>query len=107
MEVTGDTSNVDFDFTNGAPKLVKPPDMFAPSLPGDSLKRKRRRNQEEIDEVSLFRRVHIYNNIHSLDSLNPLYSYLDYHATVYEFRDNNWHDCGTGFVDTSLECKVS
>lgn len=80
--------------------------MLGPSLPMDSLKRKRGGNQEEIDQVSLFRRVRIYNSIHRSTPPNILRSDLDYRTKVYEFRNNDWSDQGTGHVNIRLEPKV-
>ena len=80
--------------------------MFGPTLPRNSLKRKRGENQEEIDEVSLFRRVRIYNIVHGLVLPDPPRSDLSYRVKVYELRNNDWHDRGTGFVDIRPELKV-
>ena len=91
--------------TNAAPGSVKSPDMLGPFLPRNSLKRKRGENQEEIDEVSLFRRVRIYNIVHDLVP-NPLRSDLNYRCKLYELRNDDWSDLGTGFVDIRPELKV-
>jgi len=86
--------------------------MFGPLLrpPRNSLKRKRGENQEEIDEVSLFRRVRIYNIVHSLVLPNPPRSELNYQVQVHEQKLNNgnsdWHDRGTGFVDIRPELMI-
>lgn len=104
--VLGNISKI--NLTNGALSLVKPPIMFGPSLPRDSLKRKNGGNQEEIDEVSLFRRVRIYNNTRSLTLPNPRRSDLNYRTKVWKQKNNDdWYDRGTGYVDIRLELKVS
>jgi hypothetical protein len=103
-DVPDNTSNV--NLTNKAPSYVKFRDMLGTSLPMDYLKRKRGGNQEEIDEVSLFRRVRIYNNIHPSTSYK-LRSDLNYRAKVFELRNTSWFDHGTGFVDIMVEYKVS
>jgi hypothetical protein len=96
--------------TDAAPGSVKSPDMFGPLLRRNSLKRKRGENQGEMDEVSLFRRVRIYNIVHGLVLPNPPRSDLLYRAKLYELRNTNgnsdWHDRGTGFVDIRPELKV-
>jgi hypothetical protein len=92
--------------TDAAPGSVKSPDMFGPILPRNSLKCKRGENQEEIDEVSLFRRVRIYNIVHGLVLPDPPRSDLGYLARVYELRNSDWYDHGTGFVDIRPELKV-
>lgn len=80
--------------------------MFGPFLPRNSLKRKRGENQEEIDEVSLFRRIRIYNIVHRLVLPNPPRSDLNYRTKVFELRNNDWFERGTGFVDIRPELKV-
>jgi hypothetical protein len=102
--VPDDISNI--NRTNAAPGVVKSPDMLGPFLPRNSLKRKRGENQEEIDEVSLFRRVRIYSIVHDLVLPNPLRSDLNYRCKLYEVRNNDWFDHGTGFVDIKPELKV-
>ena len=98
--------------TDAAPGSVKSPDMFGPLLrpPRNSLKRKRGENQEEIDEVSLFRRVRIYNIVHGLVLPSALRFDLNYRAKLYELRNTNgnsdWHDRGTGFVDIRPELMI-
>jgi len=94
--------------TDAAPGSVKSPDMFGPLLrpPRNSLKRKRGENQEEIDEVSLFRRVRIYNIVHSLVLPNPPRSELNYQVQVHEQKLNNLFVLGWGFVDIRPELKV-
>jgi hypothetical protein len=104
-DVSDNISNI--NLTNNEPSLAKSPHMLGPSLPMDSLKRKRGGNQDEIDQVSLFRRVRIYNKIHSLTSPNILRSGLDYRTKVYELRNNDWFDLGTGLANIRLEPKVS
>lgn len=104
-DVSDNISNI--NLTNNEPSLAKSHHMLGPSLPMDSLKRKRGGNQDEIDQVSLFRRVRIYNKIHSLTSLNILRSGLDYRTKVYELRNNDWFDLGTGLANIRLELKVS
>jgi hypothetical protein len=89
--------------TDAAPGSVTSLDMFGPILPRNSLKCKRGENQEEIDEVSLFRRVRIYNIVHGLVLPNPPRSDLNYRVRLYE---PNWYDRGTGFVDIRPELKV-
>lgn len=91
------------DATRG---LVKSPYIFGPFLPRNSLERKRGENQEEIDEVALFRRVRIYNIAHGLDSPNPLRLDLDYRVKVYEPMGNDWINRGTGVVDIRPVLKV-
>jgi hypothetical protein len=58
--------------------------MFGPKAfpPNNLLKRKRGENQEEIDEVSLFRRVRIYNVIEGLALPNPQRSEVGYPVKV-------------------------
>lgn len=106
-----DLENVPDDISNINPKSrdlrsVKHPDMFGPSPTRNSLKRKRGGNQEEINEVSLFRRVRIYN-IEGLILPNPLPSDLGYRAKVCEIRNDAWTDRGSGFVGFRQELKVS
>jgi hypothetical protein len=52
--------------TDTTPGPVKSPDVFGPFPPRNSLKRKRGEDQEEIDEVSLYRRVRIQHIIGGL-----------------------------------------
>jgi hypothetical protein len=92
--------------TDAAPGSVTSPDMFGPILPRNSLKPKRGENQEEIDEVSLFRRVRIYNIVHGLVLPDPPRSHLGYRAKVNELRNSNWYNRGTGFVDIRPDLKV-
>ncbi len=94
------------DHTDAARGSVKSLEMVGPVLPRNSLKRKRGETQEEVDEVSLFRRVRIYNIVHSLVLPNPPRSDLNYRCKVYELRKNDWEDRGTGFVNIRLELKV-
>jgi hypothetical protein len=96
---------------NAALRSVKSPVMYDPIqldpiLPTNSLKRKRGENQEEIDEVSLFRRVRIYNIVHSLVLPNPPRSELNYRVQVNEQKLNGLFALGSGFVDIRPELKV-
>jgi hypothetical protein len=96
---------------NAALRSVKSPVMYDPIqldpiLPTNSLKRKRGENQEEIDEVSLFRRVRIYNIVHSLVLPNPPRSELNYRVQVHEQKLNILFVLGWGFVDIRPELKV-
>lgn len=95
----------DINPTNVAPSLVESPDILVPSLPRDFLKRKRGGNQEEIDEVSLFRRVRIYNDIHNLALPNPPRSDLDYRIRVQNFYTNselNGHNSGSLYYQSEM-----
>lgn len=94
------------NLTDAAPSLVKVTDMFGPSRPRTSLKRKRGEDQDEADEVSLFRRVRIYNTFRDLVLPAPPRSDLNYRVRVYELRINNWFDLGTGYVDIRPEFQV-
>ncbi|KAN0098878.1 hypothetical protein V8E51_014541 [Hyaloscypha variabilis] len=96
---------------NAALRSVKSPVMYDPIqldpiLPTNSLKRKRGENQEEIDEVSLFRRVRIYNIVHGLVLPNPPRSELNYRVQVNEQKLNGLFALGSGIVDIRPKLKV-
>jgi len=85
--------------TDAAPISVKPSDMFGPSWPSTSLRRRRGEDHDDADEVSLFRRVRIYNIFHDL--VLPDLPCLDliYRVNAYVLKNNDWFDNGTGFAE--------
>jgi hypothetical protein len=87
------------NLTDAVSSSIKASDMFGPPRPRTSLKRKRGEDQDEADEISLFRRVRIYNIFHRLVIPDPLSSTLIYRVKVYELRNNGWFDHGTGLLD--------
>jgi hypothetical protein len=84
------------NLADAASNSVKPLDMFGPPRPRTSLKRKRGEDQDEADEISLFRRVRIYNISHPVVLPAPLRSTLKYQVQLYELRNNDWVNCGPG-----------
>jgi hypothetical protein len=84
--------------TDAAPSSVKLSDMFGPPRPSASLRRKGGEDHDEADDVSLFRRVRIYNIFHDLVLPDLPCLNLIYRVKVYELRNNDWFDNGTGFA---------
>ncbi|KFY19074.1 hypothetical protein V491_04603 [Pseudogymnoascus sp. VKM F-3775] len=82
------------NLTNGTSGLVKSTNMFGPSLylPEGSPERNRDGNHKGIDEVSLFRRVRIYNDMRILLLLDSGRPDFNYEAKIFDIINNNWHD---------------
>lgn len=97
------------NLTNRTSGLVKPTNMFGSSLylPEGSPERNRGGNHKEIDDISLFRRVRIYNDMRILLLLDSGRPGFNYEAKIFDIINNNWYDRGVGFVDIRVKFKVS